>query len=304
MLVSLLACGHVARGQGQTVYEPRPIPACTTPANMPSCTSPVPGGGYQPCCRPDCPHCQPPSCQPPCDSVPRKGQPRRGQPRDAVGPPTGNYVAPPPSGTVEGPQRGVELGGMAITFPELTIGLPKLRFTHCSQFVRNGRMHLDSGVAPYVENPYAAYQAAVTQRSAEEEDDTTRRNAEENEEDQTTKRTARPPCAEPARTATDQATCDRLDRLEECIRQQNEAILRCIQQIKQSPGGAISPAPPIPMPPAEEVPSPAPQKMGKLYPHWPNPHDPAPALIRPAGYLQPIPAAPLTERLPPITEES
>ncbi len=193
---------------------------------------------------------------------------------------------------------------MAITFPELTIGLPKLRFTHCSQFVRNGRMHLDSGVAPYVENPYAAYQAAVTQRSAEEEDDTTRRNAEENEEDQTTKRTARPPCAEPARTATDQATCDRLDRLEECIRQQNEAILRCIQQIKQSPGGAISPAPPIPMPPAEEVPSPAPQKMGKLYPHWPNPHDPAPALIRPAGYLQPIPAAPLTERLPPITEES
>jgi hypothetical protein len=236
--------------------------------------------------------------------VPRKGEPRRGQPRDAVGPPTGNYVAPPPSGTVEGPQRGVELGGLAITFPELTIGLPKLRFTGCSHFQRGGRMQLDSGVAPYVENPYAAYQAAVAQRSAEEteEDDTTRRSAEETDDDPTTKRTARPRCDQPARTATEQETCERLDRLEECIRQQNEAILRCIQQIKQSPGGTLQPA--VPMPPAEEVP--APQKMGKLYPHWPNPQDAgqAPALIRPAGYLQPIPAAPLTERLPPITEES
>jgi hypothetical protein len=311
-----LACLLVASGLalGQGTFDPRQAPACTTPAGVPSCTSPVGGGGGRSCGRPNCPHCCQPPCCPPRPGVPRDAE--RDQPRDAVGPPPGNYVAPPPTGTVEGPQRGVELGGLSITFPELTLGLPKLRFTHCSAFQRNGRMHLEGGVAPFVENPYAAYQMAMQQRAAEEteEGDETPRDAEEN--GKTTPRDATQHCTQPTRTATDQANCDRLDRLEECIRQQNEAILRCIQQIKsqQSPV-----TPPMPMPPPEEVPAPmphqqVPQKVGKLYPHW---SAPPPALIRPAEYLEPVIVEPRivaprivepriveprTQRLPPISE--
>jgi hypothetical protein len=186
---------------------------------------------------------------------------------------------------VEGAQRGVELGGVSITFPELTIGLPKLRFTGCSAFQRNGRMQLDGGVAPFVENPYAAYQMAMQQRAAEEieEDDTTPRDAEEN--GKKTPRDATQQCTQPTRTATEQANCDRLNRLEECIRQQNETILHCIQQIK-----AQQAPPPQPMPPAEQLPAPKPhqlplQKMGNIYPYGPAPQS---VYISPADYLQPI----------------
>lgn len=298
LLASWLAAQVPARGQG-------PAPVCTTPVTGPSCTSPVGGDGCNTRCgRPDCPVC----CQPPCEGVPRRGQPRRGQPREAAGP-VGNYVAPPPTGTVEGAQRGVEVGSLAITFPELTIGLPKLRLTGCSLFQRGGRMQLDSAAAPFVENPLAALQTQP--RGAEEEEETTSRGAEEKEK--TTPREAKQPCAQqpwpqhpcaqpvPPRSATEQETSDRLDRLEQCIQQQNEAILRCLEQLKQARQSTAPISEPVLRPKGEPLPAPGSKSVGKLYPTWPA-QPPAP--IRPAQYLEPIPVPHDIVRLPPITAEN
>lgn len=85
--------------------------------------------------------------------TPRKGPPDKDQPRS--GPP-GAYAAPPPTGVVEGPSQGIEFGGISLTFPELTIGIPRLRLHGVKQFRRDSSMHLDSARAPYVATPYAA----------------------------------------------------------------------------------------------------------------------------------------------------
>jgi hypothetical protein len=262
-------------------------PQCTTAA--PNCTQPI-GNGPQ-CDRP----CQPP-CQPPCppSGPPRRAIPREGfeQPRDAVGP-TGNYVAPPASGTIEGPQRGYEVGTMAITFPELTISLPRIRFGGCSHFLRNSRMHLDSAVAPYVENPYAAYQAGLTQQPAVD------RGAEEDERD------AEPRKAVPREATgpecTDSADLhNRLDRLERSLEQQLDAMNRCMRDLKQiqqqSPHQAPQKSP-------YQSPYQAPQQSPIVEPLVPPQPSPAAYQVGPAAYLQPVPMAPTLRRLPPVSEE-
>lgn len=105
------------------------------------------------CCSQQC-GCDVP-CKKPCPpDTPRSGPPEEeDQPRS--GPP-GTFAAPPPTGVIESPSRGIELGGVSLTFPELTIGIPRLRFHGISHFHRDANMRLDSARAPYVAAPYGA----------------------------------------------------------------------------------------------------------------------------------------------------
>ena len=208
-----------------------------------------------------------------------------------------------------GPQRGAELGGVSITLPELTLSLPRIRLNGCSHFVREGHMQLDSSRAPYVENPYAAYQAALMQQAANREaEETSERKAEADtsrgaQEKEDTTRSAQetsiipracqpcPPCVRPgqlpapARGGSPANLQQRLDHLERCFEQQMAATQACMEQLKQlrsapqhSAGKEILPPPPEPLP--------EPGGFGQLN-AAPMP-DARIIGVRPVSYLQPI----------------
>lgn len=85
---------------------------------------------------------QPPAGQRPAPSPPAQ------QPASQI--PAGAFVAPPQSGTVVQEQRSLEIRGMRITFPKLTLELPSIELPH---WIRRGRathMELAGGTAPYV----------------------------------------------------------------------------------------------------------------------------------------------------------
>ena len=120
--------------------------------------------GYPPdsVCPPPCPgKCYPP-CEPdqPKDAVPD-------QPRSAVpGVAPGVFVAPPQSGVVEGPSRGFEIGNVSLTLPEISLGLPRLRWEGVKRLSRDARLMTDRAAAPYAANPY--YAAALAEIQARE----------------------------------------------------------------------------------------------------------------------------------------
>ncbi|MCH5375603.1 MAG: hypothetical protein JJ992_16655, partial [Planctomycetes bacterium] len=100
--------------------------------------------------------CQQP-CHPPCYAPSKEGEPREAQPTESraaepsIAP--GVFVAPPQSGVVEGPSRGFEIGNVSLTLPEITLGLPRLRWEGIKHFSRDARMMTDRAAAPYVANP-------------------------------------------------------------------------------------------------------------------------------------------------------
>ena len=73
----------------------------------------------------------------------------------------GMFVQPPASGTVYGPQIVTEIEGLGLTFPEVNIRLPRLRFPSVQRSRRNARMELDRATAPYMEQAAPSYAAAA-----------------------------------------------------------------------------------------------------------------------------------------------
>ena len=176
---------------------------------------------------------------------PEDGQPRGGEetiPREAVpGVAPGVFVAPPQSGVVEGPTRGVELPGLSVSLPELTLSLPRVRLRGLSYLSRDARMVMDRSSAPYVTNPhYAASVAAQRQAFAVEQAYAQRlaeqrsRQAQENDAQNTRgakKKDASTRSAEEDAYREDMK--DRIESLEKCFELQMKALNGCIDQLKQ-----------------------------------------------------------------------
>ena len=210
------------------------------------------------CCPNQC-GCRSTPCQPP--AVPR-GAPtsRDATPRDAAPPANpGVYVAPPQTGEIVGPRQGLEMGGMSITLPEMSISLPKFRFQGISRFARSGHMRMDSGIAPLVPHPFgAAQQTVATQQD-------TQRSAEPEEEEETTKsrdaETPTPPNPRNAPTCAKSDLDKRIDRLERCVEMQCEALQACIEKLNKAE--TVQPNKATATPPAAELPCPVkPQATG------------------------------------------
>lgn len=147
-----------------------------------------------------------------------------------------------------GPERGVDLGGLSLIFPECKISLPRLRFTRFSHFLREGHMELDSARAPYVENPYLA-QAALLQRQAQEQQQTPReaeptpRDADQNPQQAPREAQPNPQQAPPSKYAPpyqhagqgqgfDRGSEERLDRIERALEMQMQAMNECMKQLQ------------------------------------------------------------------------
>lgn len=96
------------------------------------------------CCPKEC-GCDYP-CKTPCDN----DQPRGREEDELRGGPPGGFFTPPPTGVVQGATRGVELPGVSVTFPELTVSMPKIRLRGMSRTRQDARMHMEGGVAPFV----------------------------------------------------------------------------------------------------------------------------------------------------------
>lgn len=96
--------------------------------------------------------CASPPCKPPCP--PCEGQRREAPPEEGYE--TGVYVAPPRSGTTQGPVRRLGIQGLSITFPEVRLRLPSLEFPSLVRSRTESRMVLDQAVAPYVSTGYQA----------------------------------------------------------------------------------------------------------------------------------------------------
>jgi hypothetical protein len=229
---------------------------------------------------------------------------------------------------IEGPRTGVELGGMSITLPEMTLGLPKIRIHHHMRLFQQGQMRLAEATAPYVENPYYAYQASMLQaagaqaaspsRGAEQTDEEVSREAEQqaprDAEELPTPRTAE---ERSCLTSRDAALDQRLDRLERCLELQCKALNQCIQHMNQTHGAPYQ-APPMQAPPPPKVqmkplPPSAPQAGRKAMPSPPQPPADEFGRLRPsrmstpireidqASYKQLLPTPPPDlQRLPPI----
>lgn len=128
MVVCLAMAPLVAVAQGR--YQPRgyqPCPTCEALPQQPTCEAPPP-------------------CKPPCNPPPQQQMPMMIQQ-------PGVFVQPPASGTVQGPieQSGIE--GATVTFPELSLRMPSIRFPAKSRSRQNARMLLDQQYAPYIESP-------------------------------------------------------------------------------------------------------------------------------------------------------
>lgn len=65
--------------------------------------------------------------------------------------PVGIFVQPPASGTVFGPQNVTEVEGLGLTFPEITLRMPRLRLPSIQRSRRNARMELDRATAPFMQ---------------------------------------------------------------------------------------------------------------------------------------------------------
>lgn len=269
-------------------------PSCTTPAAAPQRNVP-----QRPCPEP----CETICCQPCGPSRPRGANRGAEQTPSAA---RGAYVAPPPSGIVQGPRGGTDLGTMSITFPELTIGLPRLRLHGRSQFQRQGHMELDSSRAAFVEYPVVAQQTV-------EQPPTRARNASPPDQDTPPDNTPRggKRTGEP-HSCTSQAPEDGMDarikRLERCVALQCEALDKCMEQLKANGerGHGVPPdqnngPPPIPHPDrAEELPTPIRRQSMRMLPPT-DPPIPVPEVDR-ATYLRPVDAVQvnITQRLPPV----
>jgi len=125
------------------------------------CSRSVPGG---PTCAatPDCgahPGCSCNVCTQKQPCRPCAPPPQAPQPVLQAAPP-GIFVQPPASGTVYGAQNRTEIEGMALTFPEVSLRMPTLRFPSVQRSRRNARMELDRATAPYMEQAAPAMTAA------------------------------------------------------------------------------------------------------------------------------------------------
>jgi len=71
-------------------------------------------------------------------------------------PPQGVFVQPQGAGPIRGPvnQTGVE--GATITFPEVRLRMPSIRFPGIAKYRSNPQMELAPDIAPFVESPAAA----------------------------------------------------------------------------------------------------------------------------------------------------
>lgn len=274
--------------------------------------------GYPPdsVCQPPCPgKCYPP-CEPdqPKDAVPD-------QPRSAVpGVAPGAFVAPPQSGVVEGPSRGFEIGNVSLTLPEISLGLPRLRWEGVKRLSRDARLMTDRAAAPYAANPYyaaalAEMQAREAARDASKTTDDADRSAEKDAQTQKDRGAEQKSCGqEPATKGASSADVEqRLECLESSVRQQMEALQECLQELKTQRAGAggYPHAPVI-------VPLPPPCDAGKgaadvrIHPDHASPVPPNAVFapdVRPANYqvLVPVETAATSEslrRLPPVTQFS
>jgi len=175
-------------------------------------------------------------CYPPCEAEqPKEAQPT--EPRAAVpGIAPGVFVAPPQTGVIEGPSHGFEIGNMSLTLPEITLGLPRLRWEGARRFSRDARMMTDRAAAPYVANPYyAAAAAAAADRQAQE----TPREAKPSEgekhrdarrEPGSVQKTYGDPDGQKGTSAADLQA--RLEYLEACLQQQMEILRSCAEELK------------------------------------------------------------------------
>lgn len=236
-----------AKGQGISPFSP----SCgnNVSAQRYSCSQPTP---------PAPPYGQPPCAPPVCDQPPPEGPPRLGEPENPELPPIapGAYAAPPRSGTTVGPQRGGELGGLRIRFPEFSIGLPRLEWTSSSHFVRDSHMRLDQATAPFVPNPH--YETAVLQRELQlrqlqllEEERARRERSERAEEEADVK-------------------AKELDRLRQNERELKEQLGRMQKQLDILSSRLVprQECPPQPKPmPIEQLPCPMPQQVLPTPPH-------------------------------------
>lgn len=178
-----------------------------------------------------------PNCNPP--GRPRGGEGGEPTPRGAEGPGVspGVYVAPPQTGETVSPTRGLELGGMSLTLPEMTFNMPKLKFRGITRFVRNGHMRLDSGNAPWVANPMAAM---GTQAGLVGQPGATGRGGDPN--DSTPRDAPNPPAPVPRDGHPTPNTCPpapsckaqadaRMDKLERCVEEQCKVLQVCINRL-------------------------------------------------------------------------
>jgi hypothetical protein len=246
--------------------------------------------------------CYPP-CHPPCQpEQPREAQPREAAPQAAApGIAPGVFVAPPQSGVIEGPSRGFEFGNVSFTLPELTFGLPRLRWEGVKRLSRDTRMMTDRAAAPYVGNPY--YAAAVAQGQMQ------RGAAPADQEEQ---REAEPRDAVPEEKP--KAACEsdlewRIQCLEGQVQQQVQALQQCVEQLKalRSEGSAYQKSshlvpPPDPPCRAAEAPSDLHFRSAQPLPSQAESEDGQKATR--ACYEVPLPTGPPTtlRRLPMIVE--
>lgn len=136
MIACLAVAPLVAAAQGR--YQPRGYQPCPTCEAVP-----------QPSCEAPRPTCEaPPPCKPPCNP------PQQQMPMMIQQP--GVFVQPQASGTVQGPIEQSGLEGATVTFPELSVRMPSIRFPAKTRSRQNARMLLDQQYAPYVEGPPVA----------------------------------------------------------------------------------------------------------------------------------------------------
>ena len=241
------------------------VPAAHSGASTVGCTDPCGicpyhGGPYDRCgcgrhggnarggCETNCPS----PCRTPSQTDTPRGGGEEETPRGGSSVSPGMYVAPTQSGIYEGGRRGLELGGVSVTLPEITLGMPRLRFDGISRSLRGPQMRLDSAVAPYVANPYYAQalaaQQAVQPRGGSGDDG--RGGGEENG-----RGNGNPNRCEngPGGVDDGRGSCsasevhalhDRVARLERCVEMQCRTLDRCLQHM-QGAGrpGCVEPVP-------------------------------------------------------------
>jgi hypothetical protein len=210
---------------------------------------------------------------------------------------------------------------MSITFPEFTLGMPRIRLQQRMRFTQPGQMRLQEATAPYVANPNMAYPTgmvmqqqglmmqppmvgggAVASRGASSVGNT--ENARQDQGDPKSDQEKKEAAPQQPHSAADPSSDleSRIDRLERCLERQCQTIEACVETLRSQ-----RPCPPQPMPsqPPSCTTRPtgyAPQ--GEIYPQQevPPPHalpgyvvsGPAPTL--PGG-------APRWQQLPGVTPE-
>lgn len=206
----------------------------------------------------------------------------------------------------------MELGGVSLTFPELTIGLPRLRFQRASHFMRNGHMELDAAQAPFVAYP----QMAVTQNipaapGAPGAPNTPAQPPASPTPKDSPKEPVQAPIPadapvppDPGQDCTSGAAAfdahfnQRMSSLEQQVQLQNQMLQRCLQRLERQ----VSVEPPVPeeiSPQRLPTPAPANARVPNVR-MLPLPRDERSAVDR-AAFLAPVETFPSTvQRLPPV----